>query len=180
MRTKSDQGCANCRRSLEPSKPYYAPAARGCSWLRRPARTIGANYPEAVLQKAPVNRASVAKRVVHADDLVEPGSEQILLGLRRSVGRIPKDPLAAYDTTESSLALGINLQEVAAQSGKFWRIPILEQPRFPSLPSALSVLHGRSRTLRSTGIKSVITLVGSCPPASIGRITSRLQTVDIE
>jgi hypothetical protein len=71
--------------------------------LRRPARTIGANCPEAVLQKASVNRASFAKRVVHADDLVEPGSEQILLGLRRSVGRIPKDPLAFYDTTESSL-----------------------------------------------------------------------------
>jgi len=100
--------------------------------LRRPAGPSAQNCPEAVLQKAPVNRASFAKRVVHADDLA--GSEQMLLGLRRSFGRFPNHPLASCGTTQSSLALGINLQEVAAQSGKFSRIRILGSPDFLAHP----------------------------------------------
>jgi hypothetical protein len=76
-------------------------------------RGIGANCPEAILQKALVDRARpLRQRLVHVDDLVEPGSEQILLTalLRPHL----ESSLVPYGPTESSLALGINLQEIAA------------------------------------------------------------------
>jgi hypothetical protein len=92
------------------------------------AGTIGVHRTEAALEKAPVDRGrQFCQRVVHVDDLVEPGAEQVLLTAVASLfWSHPIHPLVPNGTTESSLAAGINLQEItlkAGSSGKYEYLP---------------------------------------------------------
>jgi len=91
---------------------------------------IGVHRTEAALEKAPVDRGrQLCPRVVHVDDLVESGAEQILLTAVASLFRShPNHPLVPNGTMESSLAAGINLQEITLKAGRSGKYEYLPNP----------------------------------------------------
>jgi hypothetical protein len=67
--------------------------------------------------------------VVHVDELVEPGAEQILLTAVASLfWSHANHPLVPNGTTESSLAAGINLQEITLKAGGSGKYEYLLNP----------------------------------------------------
>ena len=110
---------------LEDRDPSHEPRRQ---W--RMARTIGVHRTEAPLEKAPVDRGrQLCRRVVHVDDLVEPGAEQILRTAVASLFRShPNHPLVPNGTMESLLAAGINLQEITLKPGRSGKYEYLPNP----------------------------------------------------
>jgi hypothetical protein len=107
----------------------------------RVAGIVGKDLAEATFQEPPIHGPrQLRQRMVHVDDLIEPGAKQILLArltpfpwphlvLRRS-----------RDTTENHES---NLQGIPFRINDFWQIQL---PRLANLRfqiNGLGILHGR-------------------------------------
>ena len=105
------------------------------------AGIIGVDLAEALFQERPIHRPSqLRQRMVHVDDLIEPGAKQILLARLPSFPWPHLVPRRSSDTTENHESI---LQGIPFRRADFRQI------RFPQIVglgfqiNGLGILHGR-------------------------------------
>ena len=101
---------------LEDRKPRHQPRRQ-----RRMSGLVGIDRAEPLLEKAPVDRpAELRQRVIHVDDLVEPGPEEIVLPAVPPLPGPHRITLRQADgETESRPNAPINLQEIKPTDAAF-------------------------------------------------------------
>ena len=111
---------------LEDREPRHQPRRQ-----RRMAGLVRIDHAEPLFEEAPIDRpAELGERVIHVDDLVEPGPEEIvlpavspLLGPHRITLR------QAAGETKSRSNDPINLQEIKPTVAAFLQMQRLDDPR---------------------------------------------------